>query len=139
MFDAKQLLTLGKHVAMVCATLLLLVMSGSSGRTSEMGSRLTVQMLRQAIGFQGQNLRRPANAQTRASRLEQSDEASDHSASTADASTTVATLRAWQSCLLPSYWLIAPYTQAEVELLRGLNDVDVERARAPPMAGASHC
>lgn len=136
----KRLFTIGKHVALVCATLLLLVMSVSSGRPPEIGSRLTVQMLRQVIGFQSQHLRRPANAQTKTSRFERSGKGSDDSSSTTDASATVATLHAWrQPCREPNCRLIAPYTQADVVPLRVLNDVDVARARAPPFVGATDC
>lgn len=138
MFDSKRLLAIGKQIALICATMLLLVMSVSSGRTSEVGNRLTAQVLRQAIGFRAQNLRRPANAQTRASKLERSDNESDRSSVTSGASTDLASLHTWQPLLQPTYRVLPAYTLRTIELPKGQLCVDVERARAPPVAVASH-
>jgi hypothetical protein len=137
MFDSKRLLALGKHVALLCATLLLLVTSVSSGRTSEVGQRVTAEMLRQAIGFRAQSLRRPANAPTRASKFERSATESDRTSVTAGAGTDFASLPAWHSSLELTYRLLPAYTFRDISLLKRHLDVDVERARAPPVAVAS--
>lgn len=132
MFDTKRLLAIGMHIALICATLLLLGASVSIGQTSEVGGRVTGQVLRQAMGFRAQSLRRPANAQTRGSRLERSDKESNRSSVTFGGSTDSATVHAWHPVLLPKYRTIAPHTPADIELLRTINAVDVERARSPP-------
>lgn len=136
MFDAKRLAAIGRHAALICAALLLVVACVSSGRTSEVDGRLTVQVLRQAMGFRAQHLRRAINAQTRASNLERSEATSNRSSVGFGASTPVATLHAWQACLRHSYRELAPFTFDAVERLRTLQAVDVERARAPPKSAA---
>lgn len=132
MFDSKRLIAVGRHIALICATLLLLVTSVSSGRTSEVGNRLTAQVLRQAIVLRAQCLRRPANAQTRASKLERSDAESERSSVTSDASTDLASLHAWHPSLVPTYRVLSSYTPRTTGLPNQQVGIDVERARAPP-------
>lgn len=134
MFDAKRLIAVGKHIALICATLLLLVTSVSSGRTSEVGNRLTAQVLRQAIVLRAQCLRRPANAQTRASKLERSDTESERSSVTSGASTDLASLHVWYPSLLLTYRMLPPCALRTTELPNQQIEIDVERARAPPFA-----
>jgi hypothetical protein len=138
MFDSKRFFAIGKHLALICATLLLLVTSVSSGRTSEVGNRLTAHVLRQAIGFRAQSLRRPSNAQTRVSKLDRSDAQSDRSSVNSGDSTELALLHAWQLSLQPPYRLLPPHTLRAIVLRKPHLGVDAERARAPPVAVASH-
>ncbi len=138
MFDSKRFLAIGKIVALICATLLLLVASISSGLTSEVGNRLSAQVLRQSVGFRAQSLWRTANTQTRASKLERADTESGRLSVTSGASTELASLHAWQPSLQHTYRVLPPYTLRDIERPKRHLRVDVERARAPPVAVGSY-
>ena len=132
MFDSQRFISIGKHVALIGATLLLLVVSVSSGRTSEVGRGLTMQALRQVVGFRVQNLRRPVNVQTRASRVERSDAEAERDSVFDSASTVLARLHASEGLPSRSYRLIPPYALRPIVRPWLRVGIEAERARSPP-------
>jgi hypothetical protein len=133
MADSKRLFSVGKHLALFCATLLLLVTSVSNGQTSEVGRRLTAQVLRQAIVLRTQGLQRQSNAQTRASKLERSEAQSERTSLISGATAALASLHVWHLTILRTYRVLPPYTLRTTELPNQRIGIDVERARAPPV------
>jgi hypothetical protein len=133
MVDSKRLLSVGKHLALFCATLLLLVTSVSNGHTKEVGRRLTTQVLRQAIVLGTQGLQRQSNAQTRASKLERSEAQSERTSLISGATATLASLHVWHLTIHRTYRVLSPYTLRTTELPNQRIGIDVERARAPPV------
>lgn len=127
----------GKHAAVLGAAVLMLLMSGSTGRVTEIGGRLTVQVLRHAIGASVAGLRRSAHAQARASRAEQSDAVeSARTTGNSGASAVFAALLTRQSLAAPGFRLLCPNAPRPIEPLKQLASADIARARAPPAARA---
>lgn len=136
MFESKRLSSLGKQVALVGAALLLmLVASISQGRTSEAGSRLTAQVLRQVMRLRAHDLRRPNSAQTRTSRIEHSDPEANRNSAVERLFAGTACLHSQQMRERQGYRLIPPCTVSFANAPRMLCGDDVERARAPPTRG----
>ncbi|HMA92808.1 MAG TPA: hypothetical protein VKP30_08985 [Polyangiaceae bacterium] len=134
MFESKRLSTVGKQVALVGVTLLLLLVAGASqGRTSEAGSRLTAQVLRQVLRLGAHDLRRPNSAQTRTSKLEQSDPDTDRASTAERPNAGAACLHLEHTHPQPSYRLVSLYAAVSAaNAPRQRCSEDVERARAPP-------
>jgi hypothetical protein len=132
MFNSKRLITVGKRIALLCASLLLLVISVSNGHSSGVGNRLRAHVLRQAVVLRTQYLQRPANVPTRVAKLERSKAKSERSSAASSATTDFASLQAWQPSIFPRYRVLPPHTFRAVVLPRQQIGHHVERARAPP-------